>query len=135
MKLIMVFLLGFLLLGSLVVAGQAGYKSRWVTVTCTAYCPCKICCASHSDGVTASGRNAWLAGVAVDPAVFALGSHLDIPGYDRGPNGNGSWILADDTGRLVVGNVIDVRFKTHEEAVQWGRKTLKVRVWEKESGE
>ena len=103
----------------------------WVTVT--AYCPCKKCCGRFADGRTHTGRDAYKAGVAVDPTVIPLGSRLDIPGYDRGPNGNGSWILADDTGSRVVGKRIDVRFKTHEEAIKWGVKRLKIRIWKKKN--
>ena len=98
-------------------------------VIATAYCPCRICCGRHADGKTATGRSAWLAGVAVDPSAIPLGLHLDIPGYNRGPNKNGSWIRADDTGSAIKGNIIDVRFKTHQEAVQWGRKSITVRIW------
>jgi len=106
-------------------------ESKLISVKATGYCPCEICCGSSADGMTAMGRNAILAGVAVDPAVIPLGSHLDIPGYSRGPNRNGSWIKADDTGGAVKGFNIDVRFFTHEEALAWGVKHLTVRVWVK----
>ena len=81
------------------------------------------------NGKTFTGRDANLGGVAVDPNFIPLGSHLDIPAYNRGPNNNGSWILADDIGGRVKGAHIDIRFRSHERAVRWGRKTLKVRVW------
>lgn len=101
--------------------------ARWVWVEATAYCPCAICCGKYANGVTATGRNANTPGVAVDPKVIRLGSRLDIPGYRRS---NGTWILADDTGGAIKGNRIDVRFETHEEARQWGRRRIRVRVWE-----
>ena len=108
---------------------QGGLTHKWITVTATAYCPCNICCGKHADGKTATGRDAYKPGVAVDPKVIRLGSHLDIPGYKRGPNNNGSWILADDTGSAIKGNKIDVRFKTHREAKEWGVKIITIRVW------
>lgn len=108
-------------------------KVQWVstrmTVVATAYCPCSICCGRFADGLTSTGRSAWKAGIAVDPSVISLGSRLDIPGYTRGPNENGSWIIADDTGSSIVGHRIDVRFVTHNEALEWGRKEVIVRVW------
>jgi len=109
------------------------YDSRLVMVVATGYCPCKICCGRHADNKTATGRDAKKAGVAVDKKFISLGSYLDIPGYTRGPNNNGSWIKADDTGNkeYITGNVIDVRFKTHREAKEWGRKAIKVRIWTK----
>lgn len=104
----------------------ADFKPTKVKVTATAYCPCSICCGQHADGLTATGRDASKPGVAVDPTQFALGSRFDIPGYNRN---NGNWILADDTGKDIKGECIDVRFANHEEAVKWGRKTLTVRIW------
>lgn len=97
-------------------------------VVASAYCPCDTCCGKHSDGMTATGNDAMLPGVAVDPDIIPLGSRMDIPGYNRGVNGNGSWILCDDTGSAIKGNKIDVRFKTHEEALEWGVKKIRVRI-------
>lgn len=98
-------------------------------VIATAYCPCAKCCGKGSPGITKTGRSAWLPGVAVDPLCIPLGSHIDIPGYNR--NNNGSWVLCDDTGGKIKGNRIDVRFKTHEEAKRWGRQKITIRVWSK----
>ena len=103
------------------------WRSSWITVEATAYCPCAKC--TDGDGKTSTGRDANLAGVAVDPSVISHGSRLDIPGYTRGANRNGSWILADDVGNDITGNAIDVRMQSHKEAKKWGRKTIRVRVW------
>lgn len=107
------------------------WTSKRIKVKVTAYCPCEICCGRFADGKTFTERDADKAGVAVDPNVFPLGSRFDIPGYNRGTNKNGSWILADDIGAGVQGYHIDIRFKTHEEAVKWGVKYLTVRIWTK----
>jgi 3D (Asp-Asp-Asp) domain-containing protein len=109
-------------------AGQARPEDRyaysmWVKVT--AYCPCSRCC-GRMRGVTKTGRNAWTPGVAVDPEIIPLGSHIDIPGY---PRSDGKWIPADDTGRLVRREHIDVRFDYHWQAQQWGTKYVRVRVY------
>lgn len=101
-----------------------------IVVLCTAYCPCALC--TDGDGLTATGRDAMIFGVAVDPRIIPLGAHLDIPGYRRGPNRNGSWIRADDMGRLIKGYRIDVRCATHAEAVAWGTRKIRVRVWRDE---
>ena len=98
-------------------------KSRTVQVRATAYCPCAICCGKHADGKTAIGRDATTKGVAVDPRKIKLRSYLDIPGY-------ANWVMADDTGRAIKGNRIDIRFRTHEEAVKFGVKTITVRIWD-----
>jgi len=95
----------------------------------TAYCPCRICCGKHANGKTATMSSAWEPGAAVDPKVIPHGSRIDVPGYKRGPNKNGSWIKADDSGSAIKGNKIDLRFDTHQEAKEWGRKWLVVRIW------
>lgn len=113
-------------------------KAVWMWLIVSAYCPCSICCGKHANGRTATGRNASLPGVAVNNTTIPLGSRLDIPGYTR-TNGTskaaGAWILADDVGGKIKGNKIDVRFKTHEEAIRWagkkGYRRLRVRVWRK----
>ena len=109
--------------------GSGSYRSEWKTMTVTAYCPCSVC--TDGDGKTATGRDASKDGVAVDPSVIPLGSHVDVPGVKLGPNGNGSWLLADDTGRLIKGDRLDVRFQSHEQAKKFGRKRIRVRVWTK----
>lgn len=114
---------------SLLHAGE--WTARRVKVRATAYCPCSKCCGKHADGKTATGRDAYKAGIAVDSSVIPLGSRVDIPGHNRGSNGNGSWILADDTGGAIKGRRIDVRFKTHKEALEWGVKNITIRVWSK----
>lgn len=116
--------------GTVASAGAPERRSRSLAVVATGYCPCSICCEDSSDGITSTGRDAYLPGVAVDPDVIKLGSRLDIPGYDRGANNNGSWILADDVGGRIKGSRIDVRFKTHAEAQAYGRRRVVIRVWD-----
>jgi len=117
-----------LLVVSLLLLGASpGHK--WMILEVTAYDP-GACC-TNGDGMTATGRDASLDGIAVDPSVIPLGSHLDVPGITQGPNGNGSWLLADDKGGAIKGNKADIRMQTHQEALNWGRRILRVRVWEK----
>lgn len=111
-----------LMFTSTTMGSSVGWKSKRIEVRVTAYCPCKICCGNHANGKTATGRDAYKNGVAVDPTIIPLGSRLDIPGY-------GNWQLADDVGGAIKNNHIDVRFKTHKEALKWGTKTIKIRVW------
>lgn len=109
------------------------WESRWMDVEATAYCPCSIC--TDGDGKTSTGRDAHKDGVAVDPAVIPLGSRIDVPGITLGINGNGSWLLADDTGGKIKGTKIDIRFQDHATAKKHGKKKLRVRVWtKKENG-
>ena len=119
----------FSILFSISIANAKTNKEPYkIWVKATAYCPCSICCGEGSPGITATQTDAYEAGVAIDPNIIPKGSRLDIPGYNRGPNNNGSWILCDDVGGAIKGHHIDVRFKTHTEAKEWGIKYLLIRV-------
>ncbi len=56
--------------------------------------------------------------VAADPKVFPFGTRLQIPGYGTG--------VVEDVGGSIKGRHIDVWFPTHETALLWGRRNLKV---------
>lgn len=58
--------------------------------------------------------------IAVDPGVIPLGSRVNIPGF-------GVYIAAD-TGGNIKGNRIDIHVPTKAAALNFGRKTLTVRV-------
>lgn len=55
--------------------------------------------------------------VAVDPSVIPYGTELYI---------NGNYYIAEDCGGSIKGNVIDIYFDTHEEALNFGVKYAKV---------
>jgi len=98
-----------------------GYKAVAMKVEATGYCPNACCCGKWADGKTATGRSAQFNGVAVDPSVIPLGSQLQIPGYCEGVLS-----LADDVGGAIKGSKIDLRFKTHQDALDWGRKKITI---------
>ena len=86
-----------------------------LTVTATAYCPCKKCC-GKTDGITATGTQATAGRtLAVDPSVIPYGTEVVI---------NGNTYIAEDCGGVIKGNRVDVFFNTHEEAKQFGRQTM-----------
>ena len=58
--------------------------------------------------------------VAVDEDVIKLGSRLWIEGIGE--------VVAADTGGGIKGNRIDIYMDKHEEAVQWGRKVVRVKI-------
>ncbi|BBN99360.1 3D domain-containing protein [Sporolactobacillus terrae] len=91
-------------------------KSKKITVSATAYCEM---------GRTATGYNykkhPKAKAIAVDPRVIPLGSKVYIPGY--------GYAIARDTGGRIKGKIIDVHFKTRKQAIKWGRKKLKIRVY------
>lgn len=74
-------------------------------------------CAGCS-GYTATGYRAGRGIVAVDPRVIPLGTKLFIPGY--------GFAIAGDTGGAIIGNRIDLGFNSYSDAIQFGRRPIKV---------
>lgn len=72
-------------------------------------------------GVTYTGTRA-LEGrtVAVDPQVIPLGSEVKIPALSP------YTYIAEDTGRLIKGNRIDIYMDSEEACLDWGVRTVKV---------
>lgn len=109
------------LVGTLREVSRGGSTIRFTKafeMVATGYCPCPICCGPYADGYTHLGLPARYGVVAVDPRVIPLGSRLYIDGY--GP------AVAADTGSSIVGNKIDLCFDSHDEALAWGVKRVKV---------
>lgn len=67
---------------------------------------------------TATGHYLRKGIVAVDPLLIPLGTRMYVVGYGDA--------IAADTGGAIKGNVIDLAFNTHGEALRWGRRTVKV---------
>jgi len=88
----------------------------------TAYCACDICCAGSSDGLTAN-MSTPLEGVtiAADKSI-PFGTRIWIEGL-------GEWTVMD-RGSAITGKHIDVFFKNHETAKEFGVKNLEVRIME-----
>lgn len=112
--------------------GRPVRQVRSVNMVVTAYSPDDRSCAGFADGLTATlhsvSTNA-MSLVAADPRVLPYGSMLSIPGYD-----DGNIVPVLDCGGAIKGNRLDLLFPTHEEALKWGRKTLRVVIWEYADG-
>jgi 3D (Asp-Asp-Asp) domain-containing protein len=67
---------------------------------------------------TAIGMMAQRGVVAVDPAVIPLGSRVYVEGY--------GYAIAADTGGAIKGMKIDLCVNTYDEAMHFGRQTVKV---------
>lgn len=83
----------------------------------TAYCP-------GCSGTTATGidlrANPDAKVVAVDPSIIPLGTKLYIEGY--------GYAVAGDTGGAIRGRHIDLFMPSREDALKWGRRTVKVTI-------
>lgn len=79
-------------------------------------------------GITASGTQARVGAIAVDPSVIPLGTKLYIE-YADGSGGYG-YATAEDTGSAIKGYRIDLFFNTYQECINFGRKRVIVYVLE-----
>lgn len=97
----------------------------------TAYCSCKKCCGFWAYGrpldengndivIGASGERLYQGlSIAVDPAVIPYDSKVYI---------NGEEYIAHDCGGAIKGNRIDVYFKNHQDALNFGVQYANVEV-------
>lgn len=101
-------------------------SDHYIWMEVTAYCPCKACCGRRARGITASGKSVRHNGgrfVAADTDVLPFGTRVSVPGYH-----DGLAVPVIDTGSAINGHRLDVFFRTHHEAEEWGRQLLRVRV-------
>ena len=99
-------------------------KDKYFILKVTGYCPCEICCGKWADGYTYTGDKAGYGCVAIDPnaGILKMGQKVYIEGYGYG--------VCNDIGSAIKGWEADVCFNTHEEAVEWGVRLVKVYVLE-----
>lgn len=100
-------------------ASTRRYKE--ITVKATAYtATCKGC-----SGITATGinlkKNPNAKVISVDPKLIPLGTKVYVPGYGEA--------IAGDRGSAMRGNKIDVFIPDRKKALQWGTKTVKIKVY------
>jgi 3D (Asp-Asp-Asp) domain-containing protein len=95
--------------------------ARTLTLVATGYCPCAKCNYPYGGHPSYLGYPLKKGIVAVDPRVIPMGSRLYIEGY-------GSAIAADQ-GNAIKGNRIDLCFSSHQEALNWGIKKVRVTVY------
>lgn len=98
---------------------------KWFNTS--AYCPCQKCC-DKTDGITASQQKAidWYTVAA--GKQYKMGTIIYIPALSHEPNGG--WFIVQDRGGAISNEKLDIYFNTHEEALQYGRKTLECYVYE-----
>lgn len=97
---------------------------KYYLLTATAYYPGPECTYPYDDGLTALGHVAGKGSIAIDPknGPLKFEQRVYVVGYGEG--------VCNDVGSAIKGWRIDVCFDTYEEAVEWGRKLVKVYVLE-----
>ena len=102
---------------------QAVQQPIYSNYRVTAYCLCEKCCGKWSKVYPRRTANGHIIQpgdkfVAADKSI-PFGTKLDIPGYGI--------VQVLDRGGAIKGNRLDVFFPTHQEALNWGVKSLTVK--------
>ena len=73
-------------------------------------------------GICADGTLAKRGTLAADTRYFPFGTKIHIPGYGMG--------TVHDRGGAIKGRTkLDLFFQTHQQALNWGRKKIKVTIY------
>lgn len=87
----------------------------WLVYKITAYCSCELCCGKWADGITALGTEARWGVVACD---LPFETQVEIESL-------GTFVVED---RGPTGKHIDIWFPTHQQALEFGVRYLRVRI-------
>lgn len=104
------------------VATKNNGPGKEMTMTATAYTAyCKGCSGTTYTGINLRA-NPNQKVIAVDPRIIPLGSRVWVEGYGEA--------IAGDIGSAIKGNIIDVFIEHQQDALNWGRKTVKIKILE-----
>lgn len=98
---------------------------RTIRMKVTGYCACKKCCGPNAKGITASGKTVYAnaSRFAAADRSLPFGTRLVVPGYN-----GGQAVPVLDRGGAIKGQRLDLYFKTHQQARNWGVRYLDVKV-------
>lgn len=108
--------------------GRPIRPKKTIVMTVTGYSPDARSCGEFADGRTATNHSVWTNGmnlVAADPKLLPYGSLVSVPGY-----ASDEVVPVLDCGGAIKGARLDLLYPTHEQALKWGVKRVKVTVWE-----
>ncbi|MDO5463181.1 MAG: 3D domain-containing protein [bacterium] len=135
-------LLGCMVVGCRGIKPPSGVQPTYEIIEVTGYCDCGECCGWERSwwrlgtpvynygakkgqpkqvGITSTGVQTRHGTAAVDPRRYPYGTVFYVPGY--------GYAKGEDAGGAIKGAHIDLWFPSHEAALKWGRKKLKVKVW------
>ena len=97
---------------------------KYFLMIATAYYPGPECTHPFTDGLTAIGDIAGKGCIAIDDknGPLKMGQMVYIKGYGIGK--------CNDRGSAIKNWKIDLCFETYEEAIEWGRRLVKVYILE-----
>jgi 3D (Asp-Asp-Asp) domain-containing protein len=112
--------------------GRPVRPARVMVMRITGYSPDERSCGEFADGQTATLHSVWTNAmqlVAADPTVLPYGTMVSVPGY-----AGEEIVPVLDCGGAIKGARLDLLFPTHEIALEWGVKDLRVVIWEYADG-
>ena len=101
------------------VPASAPLTGNWIWANASAYCACVKRC-GNTNGITASGTKATAGRTFAAPKNYAFGTKIEIAGM-------GTYVV-EDRGGAITGNKIDIYFDSHQEALQFGRRQLQIKI-------
>lgn len=134
-------LLGVILVGCATIRPPSGSAPVERQMLVTGYCRCGACCGWKRNwiglpvvasgarkgtpkviGMSASGSRAKYGTIAADPAKYPFGTVMYVKDYGYG--------RVEDTGLAIKGEHIDIFFRDHAQAQEWGaKKNVIVKIW------
>ncbi|MBL7077988.1 MAG: 3D domain-containing protein [Kiritimatiellae bacterium] len=137
---ILLLLLAVSLTGCARIRPPRGVRPVGRVMMTTGYCKCGKCCGwkrtwygrpvfksgslkgeRKKVGYTATNVRAHHGTIAADTSRYPFGTVMYIEGYGYG--------RVEDRGGAIQGEHIDLFFRSHAEALDWGRRRKKVKVW------
>ncbi len=100
--------------------GASTTGKRVITMVATGYDGCYECNKPYYGYPSYIGLPLARGIVAVDPDVIPMGTRLLVEGYGQA--------IAADQGNAIQGNRIDLFFDSHQEALNFGKKTVQVTI-------
>lgn len=99
--------------------------AKTMEVIATGYAPLdpkavKGMCYSGDPTVTASGKKTTPGITIAAPKHIPFGTWMHLEGI--------GWRRVDDRGQRIVGNRIDICFRTRKEALQWGKRKIRIHI-------
>lgn len=100
-------------------------EPEWIEAVATAYCPCEKCCGEWA--TDRPGGIVYTASGAVAEEGVTIAADWDVlpPGTAVFIDGLGERVV-QDRGAAVKGNAVDVFFQDHDEALLFGRQTVRL---------
>ena len=99
-------------------AQQTSNAGQWMTFQATGYSTQQPGLSTHTRMGIDLRINPRV--IAVDPRVIPLGTMVEVQGLGV--------YIAGDTGSAIKGNIIDIHYPTVGEALNWGRRNVKIRI-------